>query len=153
MRSNRLTLVAALGLLGLAGPVGGHAAGPRRATRERIRIAPDLVPGGNYSLRMDAGVLYVAHWAKAGDGRMTLRLDTWRLNPKPAELSAGLVLLTRRVPSHGLYSWALLYGPQAGRLLLDASPTVNRVWVVGLNPLRVENTLPTGLPENNPWAR
>ncbi len=150
MGHSRLILVAALGLLVLAGPAGGHAAGPRRATRERIRIAPGLVPGADYSLRMDAGVLYVAYWAKAADGKMTLRLDTWRLNPRPAELSAGLVLLTRRVPSHGLYSWALLYGPQAGRLLLDATPTVNRVWVIGLDPLRLETVLRAGLPVDNP---
>ncbi len=150
MRPRKLISVAALGLLALAGPPGGHARGQLRATTERLRVAPGVAPSGNYGLRMGAGFLYAAYWQKAKHGLATLRLDAWRL--AGARTKQSIVLLRGRAPSGGLYGWVQLFGPRAGRLLVDASPMGKRVWVIGVEPLRVLGVVRSGAPVGHRWT-
>jgi hypothetical protein len=151
MRQSRLILVAALGLLALAGPAVGHAVTPKHIRSLRVSVEAGGAVRGGYSIRLHRGKLFAAYWRRwGGRGRMAPWLSAWDLRGGRAKRSIRLAVAL--LPVNGIAASAELNGPQAGRLLFDASPTVNRVWVIGLAPLRVEKILPTGLPENNPWA-
>lgn len=143
-------MVAALGLLALAGPPACHASKPRRIRSLRVSLEPGRAAGCLFQVRLYRGTLIAAYWRRSGGRQIALWLSTWDLNGNRARRSIRLSAAPR--PANGGFARADLHGPQAGRLLVDASPTVNRVWVIGLDPLRVEKTLPAGLPESNPWT-
>lgn len=151
MRPSRLILVVAFGLLALDAPTVGHAVTPKQVRGLRINVEGGRAVRGGHSIRLYRGTLFAAYWRRwGGRGRMALWLSAWDLRGGRARRSIRVAVAP--LPVNGIAASAELHGPRAGRLLLDASPTVNRVWVIGLDPLRVEKTLPAGLPEKNPWV-
>jgi hypothetical protein len=149
MRSSGFTVIAALGLLALAGPAGGHAQAPKDIRSLRISVEGGRAVRGGYSIRLYRGTLFAAYWRRwGGRGRMALWLSAWNLRGGRARRSIRVAVAL--LPVNGIAASAELHGPQAGRLLLDATPTVNRVWVIGLDPLHLETVLRAGLPVDNP---
>ncbi|MGH9525209.1 MAG: hypothetical protein ACRD2F_00925, partial [Terriglobales bacterium] len=80
MRSGGFTVVAALGLLALAGPPACHASKPRRIRSLRVGVEPGCAVGGLvHQVRLYRGTLIAAYWCRSGGRQIALWLSTWDL--------------------------------------------------------------------------